>query len=107
MNIEIPYGYCHCGCGEKTNLAKYGELGYARGEPFRYLVGHGLRGRRREQTNQWKGGRHACGHADWEQCEHCKIWGPPTEVIRKARNKYHVECRRRANRNRRLRRLVA
>lgn len=39
---EIPYGYCHCGCGEKTNLAKKSDstCGYVKGEPYRYLPNH-------------------------------------------------------------------
>lgn len=39
---DIPYGFCHCGCGEKTKLAKVSNTrnGHVRGEPVRYLVGH-------------------------------------------------------------------
>lgn len=39
---EIPYGYCHCGCGEKTGLARQGntERGWVKGEPVRYRPGH-------------------------------------------------------------------
>lgn len=39
---EIPYGYCHCGCGQKTNIAtrtvkKYRAI---QGEPRLFLPGH-------------------------------------------------------------------
>lgn len=40
---EIPYGYCHCGCGQKTNIAnqKHAKLGRKKGEPSRFIRGHG------------------------------------------------------------------
>lgn len=40
--MTIPYGYCHCGCGKKTNLAKWTnrKWGHVKGEPVRYWVGH-------------------------------------------------------------------
>ncbi len=39
---SIPYGYCHCGCGEKTTLApqSFTERGWVRGEPIKYVHGH-------------------------------------------------------------------
>jgi len=39
---EIPYGYCHCGCGQKTNIAKKTrtEDGIVKGQPVLYIVGH-------------------------------------------------------------------
>lgn len=42
---EIPYGYCHCGCGQKTNISKmtskkYGQI---KGIPVRYISGHHVR----------------------------------------------------------------
>lgn len=39
---EIPYGYCHCGCGQKTNIAKrnFHSRGIVKGEPWRYAPGH-------------------------------------------------------------------
>lgn len=42
---EIPYGYCQCGCGEKTNIIKASckSKGKIRGEPSRYLPGHHTR----------------------------------------------------------------
>ncbi|MEN6431291.1 MAG: hypothetical protein ABFD06_00120 [Smithella sp.] len=40
--MEIPYGYCQCGCGEKTNLIK--DDGHKRksivGTPRKYILGH-------------------------------------------------------------------
>ena len=42
---EIPYGYCHCGCGEKTNLAKKTEnkRGNVKGKPYKYVYNHGTK----------------------------------------------------------------
>jgi hypothetical protein len=42
---EIPYGYCHCGCGQKTNVAPHNDKrhGTIKGEPQRYVFGHGSR----------------------------------------------------------------
>lgn len=39
---EIAYGYCHCGCGQKTPLASrtYSARGVFKGEPNKYIIGH-------------------------------------------------------------------
>lgn len=39
---EVPYGYCHCGCGQLTKLAPYSSkrLGWIKDEPIRYINGH-------------------------------------------------------------------
>lgn len=34
--MEIDYGYCHCGCGEKTNVS--------RKKPYKFVYGHQARG---------------------------------------------------------------
>jgi hypothetical protein len=51
---EIPYGYCHCGCGEKTPIARSSNVNrqQVKGEPFRYAQGHG--GRRPAQERFWE-----------------------------------------------------
>jgi hypothetical protein len=38
----VPYGYCHCGCGQKTPLSDRNNkrLGYVLGEPMRYVRWH-------------------------------------------------------------------
>lgn len=41
--MEIPYGYCHCGCGEKTTVPKYASKGHPAGVPYRYLRAHHLK----------------------------------------------------------------
>lgn len=47
MDMVIPKGFCQCGCGQATATTKraYLNKGYLKGEPFRYLRGHSLRGR--------------------------------------------------------------
>ena len=43
---EIPYGYCACGCGEKTRLVPQTNVkrGLIKGEPHRFVYGHNGRG---------------------------------------------------------------
>lgn len=42
----IPYGYCHCGCGQKTKIAKRSDtaIGWVKGEPIRFILNHHLNG---------------------------------------------------------------
>jgi hypothetical protein len=44
-STPIERGYCQCGCGERTTIAKYTQRarGIRKGEPNRYLVGHQTR----------------------------------------------------------------
>ncbi len=39
---EVPYGTCHCGCGQKTNISKETDKrrGAIRGEPRKFVAGH-------------------------------------------------------------------
>jgi hypothetical protein len=41
----IPYGYCHCGCGQKTNPAPFSSarFGWVNQEPVRFVQGHHAR----------------------------------------------------------------
>lgn len=62
----IPYGYCHCGCGQKTTIARqtFAEKGIIKGEPHRYIHGHG----RRKQTlteRFWQRVQRADGDSCW------------------------------------------
>ena len=53
----IPEGYCQCGCGGKTKLAPQTnrKLGWVRGEPIKFMVGHwanlGLKGKKPHNYN--------------------------------------------------------
>lgn len=39
---QIPYGYCHCGCGQKTKICdkNHTKHGHVKGEPKRFIAGH-------------------------------------------------------------------
>jgi hypothetical protein len=41
-NPTVPYGYCQCGCGEKTRIADrtWAARGWVKGLPLRYVNGH-------------------------------------------------------------------
>jgi hypothetical protein len=49
MQEEIPYGYCQCGCGQKTRNNKKGVANI-------FLQGHVNRLHTRENNPAWKGG---------------------------------------------------
>lgn len=51
QRTTIPFGYCQCGCGNKTNPARQSarKLGWIRGQPLPYLHGHN---RRRHPDNK-------------------------------------------------------
>lgn len=36
----VPLGYCLCGCGQKTTIAKYNDRKQVKGQPQQYLRGH-------------------------------------------------------------------
>ena len=42
---EIPYGYCHCGCGQLTRIAEKTnvKMGRRKGYPVRFVHGHNAR----------------------------------------------------------------
>lgn len=42
---KIPYGYCHCGCGQKTTISKSSspKRGDVKGEPRSFVSGHNSR----------------------------------------------------------------
>jgi len=41
---DIPYGYCQCGCGQKTSIAEFNKAkpGWVKGEPRRFVQYHHL-----------------------------------------------------------------
>jgi hypothetical protein len=47
-NCKIQYGLCHCGCRNKTTIAKYTNRPQYRiaGHPIRFIEGHGARKKR-------------------------------------------------------------
>jgi len=58
---KIPYGYCHCGCGEKTTIIARSDTlkNRVKGEPNKFIIQHHnrLRGLGRDHP-AWRGGRY-------------------------------------------------
>lgn len=42
---DVPYGYCHCGCGRKTTISKRTQhkMKHVAGQPFHFIAGHGTK----------------------------------------------------------------
>jgi len=55
---KIPYGYCQCGCGEKTwiHVQSVTKRGYVKGRPARFKTGQNSRVGSGPNANRWKGG---------------------------------------------------
>jgi hypothetical protein len=72
--MEIPYGYCHCGCGAKTNISRSFDerSGAQKGEPFRFVRYHVNRGRNGERNANWKGGIMTAG----EGAKYLAVYSP-------------------------------
>lgn len=45
LNPNIPHGLCQCGCGQKTKIANVTSraIGWVKGQPTRYIIGHANR----------------------------------------------------------------
>lgn len=58
---EIPYGYCRCGCGQKTRLAprNLDKLGWVKDQPLRFIRGHN----KRDYAS--------LANTFWARCAHC------------------------------------
>jgi hypothetical protein len=65
---EIPYGYCHCGCGKKTTVAKANNASrnMVSGKPMRFIRGHYSSLMRGKDSPSWKGGRYIMKHGNTE-----------------------------------------
>lgn len=63
---KVEYGYCHCGCGEKTAIitVNCATRDLVKGEPRRFLKGHSVRLNRRtgKDSPSWRGGRIVYNH---------------------------------------------
>ena len=63
--MEILYGCCHCGCGQKTSISKvdHKKYGWVKGKPKLYVHGHRSRLPRdyiaptKSNHQNWKGGK--------------------------------------------------
>jgi hypothetical protein len=72
---DVPYGYCHCGCGRKTKVSPKtdGGHGYIKGKPRKWIPGHQNRRRPPHLVNpdtgcwEWQGSRNNKGYGQqWE-----------------------------------------
>lgn len=75
MANEIPYGYCHCGCGKKTNISKWTDkrLGTLKGEPYHYLNGHSKKAP--VEVRFWKYVNKSDGCWEWVGNKHQQGYG--------------------------------
>jgi len=101
---QIPYGYCQCGCGQKTKLASETHLskGITKGKPNRYIFGHNRKYDQEKQDklfwskvaitaddNQcwlWKGGKSSSGYGNVgrrgrQERAHRVAWSYPNYII--------------------------
>jgi len=55
---DTQYGYCHCGCGQKTKISPEtsSQKGWVKGEPRKYINHHNILAGGVHHPN-WKGGR--------------------------------------------------
>jgi hypothetical protein len=71
-------GLCQCGCGSKTAISNKTEnrKGWIKGEPKRYIQGHGVRGKKGKNSNRWKGGIiiHKSGYILVKRPEHHRAY---------------------------------
>jgi len=58
IKTEIPYGYCHCGCGQKTSLYKNTEKikNKLKGTPLKFILGHARKNKKYEKQRYCKRG---------------------------------------------------
>ena len=59
--MEVEYGYCFCGCGMKTTIAKQTDKRHGRikGEPMKFIRGHyaKVNPKAGQSSPHWKGGK--------------------------------------------------
>lgn len=61
--MEIPYGYCHCGCGNLAPIATITDRRWhhVKGKPIKFINGHSLQHPSGENHPLWKGGKKCDG----------------------------------------------
>jgi hypothetical protein len=80
-NCQIPFGTCHCGCGEATVIAQYTRNidDYEQGSPLRFINGHQSRVQEHEQKH---------GHAlNGNQSRTYRTW---SHIIQRCTNQQNI-----------------
>lgn len=82
--MEVPFGYCKCGCGEKTPIAQHTHTKYGRikGQPCDYLRGHARKTLPKRGT-----------HNTELLCTSCKKTLPVSDFSMYKDNTYRQECK--------------
>ena len=72
MLEEIPYGYCHCGCGQKTNIAPFSskKYGWINGQPLKFIHGHNTKMKNKNRPKDWIGNEY------YNSEGHVKVYAP-------------------------------
>ena len=113
---DIPYGYCQCGCGGKTPMAKHTSTRdkTIKGKPLRYLPAHSLKkyNKKGGENPNWKGGKTKIAGYFWiikpDHPNNCSGYiSVATLVAEKALGKFlpkkamvhHVDCNKENNKN--------
>lgn len=70
--MDVPHGFCHCGCGQRTPLAKLNDArwGHVKGEPVTWCKGHHTRthGRSNDQIHKiWRGMIQRCYSPNYKE----------------------------------------
>lgn len=69
MTVDVPYGYCHCGCGQKTGIIDRTQRckNRIKGEPAKFIPGHHnvLRAKAIEERFWSKVGEHSNPDECW------------------------------------------
>lgn len=67
---EIPYGYCQCGCGQKTSIAKQtdNKRGHVKGEPMRFISGHHPPSKKKDRFWQYVNLGNPSDCWEWQGC---------------------------------------
>lgn len=94
MEQHIPYGFCHCGCGGKTSIAKgtSSRRGIFKGKPVRFIAGHRSRLQKRTVTDEQKRENARQATNRWRYREKMRaIVVPGYSLEVEAKKKRHVE----------------
>jgi hypothetical protein len=72
----VEYGYCHCGCGQKTSIAQRNRksMGWIKGEPIRFVRGHHDNGCRRPLEDRFLENSNKSGPVHFAINTRCWLW---------------------------------